>query len=112
MYSHLSKREKQKKLALARKRAIVWSTNDQLKRALKKTTSSATLTTSPIVPNFTYRDPTQIETISNTSQTIQALEQSIADLEIQRQHLDITLSVLRHRLNSLLQEKTPSSDPK
>ena len=112
MYSHLSKREKQKKLALARKRAIVWSTNEQLKLALKTTTSLATLTTSPIVPNFTYRDPTQIETISNTSQTIQALEQSIADLEIQRQHLDITLAVLRHRLDSLLQEKTLSSAPK
>ena len=104
MYSHLSKREKQKKLALARKRAIVWSTQEQLKRSLKKTTSSATLTTSPIVPNFTYRDPIT-QTIYNTSNTIQALEQSIADLEIQRHHLNITISVLHQRLESLRQEE-------
>ena len=58
---------------------------------MKKTsTSSATLTTLPIVPYFTYHDPiTHIEAISSTSETIYTLEQSIADLEIQRQHLDI-----------------------
>lgn len=106
MFTHLTKREKQKKLALARKRAIIWSTKEQTKRALKKTTSSTTLTTSPIVNEFIPSEPIpHINSSADIATTIRALEQSIDDLQIQRYNLDITISVLQQRLETLLQEQ-------
>ena len=50
MYKHLSKKEKQKKLAQARKRAVVWSAKEQRLKTLKTTASLEKFSTSKTSP--------------------------------------------------------------
>ena len=47
MYKHLTKGEKNKKLKQARKRAIVWSAQEHLRKALKNQSLSKTETEKP-----------------------------------------------------------------
>ena len=41
MYSHLTKREKQKKLAQAKKRAILWSAQEETRSTIRKSSCKA-----------------------------------------------------------------------
>ena len=99
MYAHLTKREKKKKLALARKRDLLWSTTELTKKALRKTSSSKELTPPP---TETPLLPTFHESSVDPESTIQALEQTLSDLTEQRHNLDSTIAVLQLRLESLL----------
>ena len=115
MYSNLTKKEKKKKLAQARKRAILWSAQEQTRIAVKKSTSlykpkSAetgsklrdTQGDSYIHPSDTLSFETPIPLEDERVKTIQALRQTLKDLQDQKQAIDITIDVLNRRLDFLL----------
>ena len=116
MYSHLTKKEKKKRLALARKRALHWSIQQQTIATLKST-SKPQSTTTPLNRVSTQRDPyldspkttfhTPLELPAHSTETIQAIQQTLLDLQEQREAIDTTISVLQHRLDFLLKTKTP-----
>ena len=97
MYSNLTKREKQKKLAQARKRKILWSAQEQTQLAIKKSTSFVKPKSSDTEINLrdkqgdTYMHP--VDTISFETpiplhdkriKTIQALKQTLKDRQDQK----------------------------
>ncbi len=120
MYKHLSKKEKQKKLAQAKLRAVLWSIQEQRRRTLKTTESLeqlSTLTTAlaptkeediffPAQSN-SFQVPTT-ETDKNTAPTVAALTAIIQDLSEQRRKLDITIQTLNKRLQDILSQKPPA----
>ena len=97
MYSHLSKREKKKKLAKARKRAILWSVQQQTISTLRNTTSNQNKIAQSTTTNqyqTTDREPslkpphtpepsfyTPISLPDNNAKTIQAIQQTLLDLQ-------------------------------
>ena len=111
MYSHLSKKEKRRRLAQARKRALLWSVQEQTKAAFKKTSSNKPAkSTSTVLPR-TYKETlpssqnnyyTPISLAEDNTNTIKAIQDTLQDLQEQRQAIDITIDVLQHRLNFLL----------
>lgn len=112
MYRNLSKKEKQSKLAQARKRAILWSSQEQRRKNLQATEPVAQLSTTTTTPIF-YPAASELSNDDLVSKpiplkqntpatTIAALQASISDLQEQREQLDITIRVLQHRLNYLL----------
>ena len=119
MYKHLSKKEKQKKLAQAKRRAVLWSIQEQRRRTLKTTESLeqlSTLTTAlaPTKEEDTF-SPAQSEssqvhtnTDKDTAPTVAALKEIIQDLSEQRRKLDITIQVLNKRLQDILSQKPPA----
>ena len=120
MYSNLTKGEKKKKLAQARKRAILWSAQEQTRLLLKKNSSASKIksTETPtkllysqgdtnIHPTDTLKFETPIPLQDERVKTIQALEQTLKDLQDQKQAIDITIDVLSRRLDFLLRTKTP-----
>ena len=118
MYSHLSTREKKKKLAQARKRAIIWSAQQQtianLRNTISNQTKKAQSTTTNQTPIFTREhslkpphtpEPsfyTPISLSDNNVKTIQAIEQTLQDLHIQKEAIDTTIDILQRRLRFLL----------
>ena len=102
MYAHLTKKEKQKKLALARKRVILWSSQEQHKRQLQATAPVSHLPSSvdpPFYPAYSDPPPSELPpSLANSSipdnTTIAALQASITDLLEQREQLEITIRVL------------------
>ena len=111
MYRNLSKKEKQSKLAQARKRAILWSSQEQRRKNLQAIAPVAQLSTAtapifyPAASELSSDDllskPSPIK--QNTpATTIAALQASISDLQEQREQLDITIRVLQNRLDYLL----------
>ena len=120
MYSNLTKGEKKKKLAQARKRAILWSAQKQTRLLLKKNSSASKnkSTETPtklldsqgdtyIHPTDTLKFETPIPLQDERVKTIQGLEQTLKDLQDQKQAIDITIDVLSRRLDFLLRTKTP-----
>ena len=120
MYSNLTKGEKKKKLAQARKRAILWSAQEQTRLLLKKNSSASKIksTETPtklldsqvdtyIYPTDTLKFETPIPLQDERVKTIQALEQTLKDLQDQKQAIDITIDVLSRRLDFLIRTKTP-----
>ena len=120
MYSNLTKGEKKKKLAQARKRAIRWSAQEQTRLLIKKNTSAlktkSTETSTKLLdlqgdtyihPTDTLKFETPISLQDERVKTIQALEQTLKDLQDQKQAIDITIDVLSRRLDFLLRAKTP-----
>ena len=122
MYKHLNKKEKQKKLAQARKLAVVWSAKEQRRKTLKTTESlekSSTLKTSPIPTQETdtfYPALSELNLNQNppvaepTDVTIAALQTTINDLLIQRHELDISIQVLKRRLEHISSSTSNQSD--
>ena len=122
MYSHLSKREKKKKLAQAHIRAVLWSVQQQTISNLRNTTSikpnqAQSTTSNPFKPN---REPslkipdtpatsfyTPIPLSDNKTNTIKAIQQMLLDLQGQKEAIKITINILQCRLNFLLNLKTP-----
>ena len=111
MYSHLSKEEKLKQLAQDRKRAIIWSVQQQISSALRKSSSKRQTKSTPTVQHRTNREtlPFSTETIytpislsDNQTHAIQAIEQALQDLQEQKEAIDITIDVLQSRLQFLL----------
>ena len=120
IYSNLTKREKQKKLAQARKRKILWSAQEQTRLAIKTSTSfmksKSTATEvklrdsqgdTHIHPSDTLFFETPIPLQDERVKIIQALEQTLKDLQDQKQAIDITIDVLNHHLEFLLKSKSP-----
>ncbi len=109
MYAHLSKREKAKKLALARKWAILWSVQEKCKKQLQASALVAQLP--PLVepvfcPAYSDLPPLNFTTSippTPPRETISALQAIIADLLHQQEQLEITICVLTRRLDTLLQ---------
>ncbi len=111
MYSKLSKKEKQSKLAQARKRAILWSSQEQRRKNLQASAPVAQLSTLtapifyPAASELTSDDiltkPSPVKP-NTPATTIAALQASLSDLLEQREQLDITIRVLQHRLEYLL----------
>ena len=113
MYRHLTKGEKKKKLKQARKRAIVWSAQEQLRKALKIQANSepestelkkpaakapptgsqaASASRSPLTPKAQSQNQyTTVPPIAEIEATLQSLYQ-------QRQQLDTTIAVLQQHL--------------
>ena len=124
MYKHLNKKEKQKKLAQARKLAVVWSAKEQRRKTLKTTESlekSSTLKTSPIPTQETdtfYPALSELNLNQNPpvaepiNVTIAALQTTINDLLIQRHQLDISIQVLKRRLEHISPSTSKQSDHK
>ena len=124
MYSHLSKREKKKKLAQARKRAIIWSAQQQTLANLRNTTSNqsnkaqstTTHQTSVINREHSLKPPhtpetsfyTPISLSDNNVKTIQAIEQTLQDLHSQKEAINTTIDVLERRLRFLLNSNNPN----
>ena len=108
MYDHLTKKEKAKKLALARKRAILWSAQEQRKNQLQASAPVVQLPSS-VEPVFypAYSDlPTNLSTSIPPvplKETIPALQAPISDLVHQQEQLEITIHVLTRQLDTLLQ---------
>ena len=112
MYSHLSKKEKLKQLAQARKRVLLWSVPEQTKASLKKSASQRPSKSTPTVSQRTKRETfpssttnrfyTPVSLSDNNINTIQALQQTLQDLEEQREAINITIDVLQHQLQFLL----------
>ena len=102
------KKEKRKRLALARKRAINWSTQQQTIAALKKSLSEKPKQLTSTVTNKTNRNTapssnktffTPLSLPEDTTNTIQAIQQTLLDLQGQHEAIDITIDVLQHRLH-------------
>ena len=103
-------------MALARKRALHWSIQQQTIATLKSTLKQQS-TTTPITRTQTQRDPylnspqttfhTPLELPVHSTETIQAIQQTLLDLQEQKETIGITISVLQHRLDFLLKTKTP-----
>ena len=83
MHSYLSKKEKCKKLAQARKRAILWSAQEQTIAALKKSLSEKPPQSTSTVPNKSKQDtaPSSIKIFytplslpEDTTNTIQVIQ--------------------------------------
>ena len=117
MYSHLSKKEKRKRLALARKRAITWSAQQQTIAALKKSLSEKPQQLTWTVSNKTNWDTapssnktffTPLSLPEDTTNTIQAIQQTLLDLQSQREAIEIIIEVLQHHLH-YLRETTKSN---
>ena len=116
MYSHLTKKEKKRKLAQARRRAQQWSIKQQTIATLKKSSSTNQSTSTPTHSNVKTRDSNlktpevSIHSLSpssnNNSDTVQAIQQTLTDLEEQKKAINITIGVLQRRLNFLLNSKT------
>ena len=123
MYSHLSNKEKKKKLAQARKRAINWSAQQQTLSKLRNTTSNKSY--KPAQSSSTNKPKTNRETSlkkppessdlsfhtpiplsEENTNTIQAIQQTLLDLQNQKEAIDITIEVLQRRLHFLLSTKT------
>ena len=109
MYSHLSKKEKLKKLALARKQAFNWSAQQQTVAALKKSLSEKPKQLTPTVPYKTKQDtaPPSNKTFytppslpEDSVDTIQAIQQTLLDLHHQREAIDITIDYCNNVFNS------------
>ena len=120
MYSNLTKKEKKKKLAQARKRAILWSAQEQTRLSIKKSTSDlktkSTETSTKlrdsqgdtyIHPSNTLQFETPIPLQDERIKTIQAPEQTLKDLQDQKHAIDIIIDVLSSRLDFLLKSKFP-----
>ena len=120
MCSHLTKREKQKKLVQARKRAVIWSTQQQTCIALRKSSSStqSKSTVTGINPRNSQKDNFlhPLDTLSfvtpiilkeDQTKTTNATQQTLKDLQDQQQAINITNDVLSQRLNFLLNTKSP-----
>lgn len=128
MYANLSKKEKQKKLAQSRKRAVIWSVQEQRKRNLRTTQSQGRLLTSTTRPSPSQEVETFFPAQSDTTPlrthtediplplhyaniadpTVAALTATIQDLTKQRRELDITIQVLTRRLQDILNKKPPA----
>ena len=112
MYSDLSKKEKEMKLAQARKRAVQWSAQQQTRAALRKTSSLKRSSTPTNLPsNIDTSDHsidlsfnTPIPLSDNRTNTIQAIQDTLKDLKTQREAIDTTIQVLNQRLQFLLNE--------
>ena len=118
MYAHLTKKEKRKKLAQARKRAITWSAQQQTVAALKKSVSDKPKQSTSTDQHKILQDSapstnkpfyTPLSLPDNTTETAQAIQQTLLDLHHQRGAIDITIDVLQRRLQSLLSQKQASS---
>ena len=120
MYSHLSKKEKRKRLAQARKRALLWSIQQQTVANLKKSSSHQQQSTSTHSIQTSKRDNTilkspephfhtDLSTSQNKSETIHSIQNTLADLYKQKDEIDITIKVLEHRLNSLQVSKAKTA---
>ena len=118
MYSHLTKREKQKKLAQARKRAILWSAQQQTLSALRKSSSPAQPKSSTTgnsmeiqYENISDQTPTYSTPIplkEERTKTVKAIRQTLKDLQDQQQAINVTIDVLKQRLNFLTQGQPKS----
>ena len=108
MCKHLTKSEKKKKLKQARKRAIVWSAQEQLRKALKQQVISKNheesepedrkpKAVSPKGSQPDQRHPNQYTTVP----TISDIEITLNTLQNQRDQLNITISVLQQQLQFL-----------
>ena len=122
MYSHLSSKEKKKKLAQARKRAINWSAQQQVLSKLRNTTSKSqnlaqSSSTNKLKSNreTSLKKPPETSDLSfftpiplsdENTNTIRAIQQTLLDLQNQKEAIDITIEVLQRRLHFLLNTKT------
>ncbi len=102
MYAHLTKKEKAKKLALARKRAILWSAQERRKKQLQA--SVPVVQPSSLVEPIFYPAYSELPNTPSVPQTIPALQATISDLLHQQEQLEITIRVLTGRLDTLLQQ--------
>ena len=129
MYKHLTKGEKKKKLKQARKRAIVWSAQEQLRKALKIQSNSETETETEEIKKpaaklpptgsrtaraprslLTPTAPSPIQNQYTTVPTIAEIESTLQSLYQQRQHLNTTISVLQQQLLYLHSKEDEDED--
>ena len=113
-------KRKAKEVGSSQKRAILWSAQEQTHLAVKKSTSfiksKSTVTEvklrdsqgdTHIHPSDNFSFETSIPLQDERVKTIQALEQTLKDLQDQKQAINITIDVLNHRLEFLLKYKSP-----
>ena len=116
MYSNLSKKEKQKKLVQARKIAINWSVQQKTITTLRNSSSKKIQSSETKKSQHkTIRDSTLFETDNSyfisiyipeqETDTSQAIEKTLQDLQSQKEAIDTTIAVLQHRLNFLLNSR-------
>ena len=112
MYSNLTKKEKQKRLAQARKRAVQWSAQQLTRTNLRKTTSLKRSSTPTNLDQPTEVDDqsmdlsinTPIPLAENRISTIQAIKSTLKDLQDQKEAIETTIQVLSNRLQYLSNE--------
>ena len=112
MYSEVLKKEKQKKLSQARKRAVQWSAQQQTHTALRKTSSLKRLSTLMHLPlpqntsdhsvDLSFNIPIPLS--DNRTNIIQAIQDTLKDLKAQKQAIETTFQVLNQRLQFLLND--------
>lgn len=119
MYKNLTSKEKKKKLNQAIKRAINWSAQEQIRKALKKQ-SLSNKKSEPSKEASTPKEPPRAtikpehKSLANTNSTNQSttvptisdIENTLHDLLQQRHNLNTTINVLSDQLHRLkLQEQ-------
>ena len=120
MYSHLTKKENQIKLAQARKRASLWSAQQQTYIALRKSSSSTQPKSTEtdfnpresqgdilLHPSDTLSFTIPISMKEHQNKTFRAIQQTLKDIQDQQQPIDITIDILSQRFEFLLNIKTP-----
>ncbi len=122
MYSQLTQKKKQKKVALARKRGVIWSAQEQHKKSLRNTASQVQLSTTTthtlpehqeveiIFPALSEVDygSNHPHTHSHSDSTVTALTSALQDFKEQCQQLDFCIQVLTRTLQQLLNTKPPA----
>ena len=112
MNRQLTKKGKQSKRAEAPRRAILWSEKELRKRQLNHTQQGVEAISLPNTTSVSITPDTEtiLKKSSKTNKdTISSLQQTIKDLKIQRQELDITIKVLSKHLEHLNQHVSKPS---
>ena len=103
MYNRLNNKEKKIKRTEARKRAILWSERELRRRQLQAQNKVETISISEKKTPAKSIPPEVRNIISQTPNegTVSSLQQTIQDLQVQRQELDTTIKVLSNYLTQI-----------
>ena len=110
MNNNLSNKEKKIKRKEARRRAILWSEKELRKRHLQAQQRVENITIQEQLPS-TNSVASEVQSLISqqpNNGTVSSLQQTIRDLQIQRQELDTTIKVLNQYLNQLISKQTKS----
>ena len=104
MNNNLSNKEKKIKRTEARRRAILWCEKELRRKHLQTQQRVETIAIQEQLPS-TNSIPSEVQSIISqqpNNGTVSSLQQTIRDLQIQRQELDTTIKVLTQYLNQLI----------
>ena len=114
MNNYLSNKEKKIKRSKAQRRAILWSERELRKRQLQTQRKVETITIQEKLLSTNFI-PSKVQSIISqqpNNGTVSSLQQTIRDLQIQKQEFDTTIKVLTQYLNQLIANQSKSAPKK